>query len=153
MGTDAILQRPLFDVYDEGENAFVLIKPARFFSARLQRELETPAWFQTDFSTIPKLVRGLISVNERHRMAAVLHDLLYCWRFMGYRITRKEADLVLLDFCRLLKVPEWKCKVIYLAVRAGGWMYWGKKNKPVTVKPHHRAKYCKAHEPLFCQSA
>lgn len=84
--------------------------------------------FLCDLASIPRLFRPLIPVNGRHRKAAVLHDWLYAHqgRIKGKNVTRAEADLLFLEGMRACDVPNWKANLMYLAVRVGGWLPWGR---------------------------
>ena len=81
-----------------------------------------PVGFSTDLASIPKIFRGAISVNEEHRKPAIVHDWLYVSRKLF--TTRKICDLVFLEAMEISGVPKWKRNVMYVAVRAGGWIYW-----------------------------
>lgn len=87
--------------------------------------------FVTDFGSIPRLlwwVRGL-SPFGRLRRAYVIHDKLYQHPFvqsgLGTRpVTRKEADLILLEGCHVLGASWLNRRIIYRGVRLGGWVTW-----------------------------
>lgn len=79
-----------------------------------------PRGFITDLASIPRLLRALFDINGASRMAAVLHDFLYCIQYT----TRAEADalfLEALEACGVGWATRWS---MYLGVRSGGWVYW-----------------------------
>lgn len=100
-------------------------------------EPDGPEWvcvdpdFVTDFGSIPRLlwwVRGL-SPFGRLRRAYVIHDQLYqrpvVQSATGTRpVTRKEADLILLEGCHVLGASWLNRRIIYRGVRLGGWVAW-----------------------------
>lgn len=140
---DQILDRGIIDPYDLSpkRNEWVVIEPYVFWSSRLQQAITAPRWFITDLASVPRMLRWFISVNERHRLAAVAHDVGY--RLLSYEMTgvsRKDWDLVLYDFCLLCGVRPWKAKLMYLGVRAGG--SFALKNKTDLFAPlDHRKTY------------
>lgn len=138
-----VLKRGLFDVYEfNDKNEWVCLTDMHFWSHRLQEGIVIPAWFVTDFASIPKFARSIISVNERHRYAALPHDWLFCCGALGIdRPSRKVADQILRDFCEVLGVPAWKRNVMYAAVRACGWPTWDKKDKVVFCPHKHKKHY------------
>lgn len=83
-----------------------------------------PAGFVTDLASIPAMVRGIISPNGPSRRAAVLHDWLYCLKAGE----RSEADALFLEALEAEGVNLFVRRAMWLAVRAGGWMYWNRRN-------------------------
>lgn len=77
----------------------------------------------TDGASIPRVFRRLIGGKfARYRDAAVVHDWLYATPGHGY--TRLEADQVFLNIMRELGIKRWRRRLMYRAVRMGGWRYW-----------------------------
>lgn len=95
------------------------------FISKDSRRFTVPRRFITDLASIPKLARGLIDVNDKHRRAAVLHDFLYCAQI----VSRAEADRLFLEAMEVLGVEPWKRRVMWAAVRSGGWIYWNRRAK------------------------
>lgn len=118
---DQLIKRGVIDIYDlsyKPDDWFVLNEYI-FWSARLQRPFIVPKWMITNLSSIPKRLRWLISVNERHRIPSILHDYLY--RFSDeLGVSKESADLVFKDFMVLYGVPEVKIDAIYYAVKLLG---------------------------------
>lgn len=78
----------------------------------------------TDFMSVPWFGRWLVSRLNEAKEAAVFHD--YCYK--KHPVTRKEADEIFYWGCRRLGFPEWKSKLVYKAVRLGGFVAWKKKS-------------------------
>jgi hypothetical protein len=75
---------------EDGENS-VLLRPLRFFSAKLGRTVIAPRGMVTDFASIPRGLWNLFPKRGKHDRAAVIHDA-------GYRGRLQDAmsDKVLL---------------------------------------------------------
>lgn len=88
--------------------------------------IRVPRGFVTDLASIPKGLRWLISQNERHRKAAVLHDYLYYKHGnIGLELlSRKECDELFLEAMEKCGVSWIKRKIMHAGVRAGGWYFW-----------------------------
>ncbi len=109
------------DMRDNDGFPFTLLAPLAFESDLLKRTITVPVGFQTDLASIPAAVWVLIPKVGKYDKAAVIHDFLYCHN----GCTRGEADGVLQEAMRVLKVPGWRLKLIYWGVRSGGWVPWG----------------------------
>lgn len=86
-----------------------------------------PKGFVTDLASIPRGFRWLITVNGKHRKAAIVHDYLYALRgvIVGRNpLTRKECDVVFLEAMEVCDVNWPTRKTMYAAVRAGGMFCW-----------------------------
>lgn len=92
--------------------------------------VSVPKDFITDLASIPRALRWLISINGKHRKAAVLHDYLYS-RAGSTGIDRAECDLIFKEAMTYLGVSWWKTNAMYAGVRAGGWIAWRKHLKMV----------------------
>lgn len=75
-----------------------------------------PAGFRTDLASIPRLFRGLLPQNDKHRLAAVVHDWL-C-RTAHSRKERARGDRIFREAMKDLGVPAWKRWVMWGAVRS-----------------------------------
>lgn len=91
----------------------------------------------TDFATIPKPLRWILSPVGKHGKAAVIHDLLCdvtnamrnnkvelkhkdiinAFRECGIKLTRRIADIIFLDGMKVLKVNWFQKKLMYKSVR------------------------------------
>ena len=95
--------------------------------------IEVPENFITDLASIPRVVRGLIPQNGRHRRAAVIHDYLYRMAGAeGFDWTRLEADKCFLEAMEVDGVPRLRRRVMYAAVRFWGGIMW---DRSVSKKP------------------
>lgn len=81
-----------------------------------------PAGFVTDLASIPP---GVPIPAGRQNIAAILHD----WLYQHNGCTRLEADRVLRDCCRYLKVNRIRTAIIFAGVRIGGWIVWNNYRK------------------------
>lgn len=77
----------------------------------------------TDLASIPRLFRGIFQVNGKHRRAAVVHDELY----KTGAVPRKDADLRFLEAMEEAGVGWLKRRMMYRAVRLGGWAAYQKR--------------------------
>lgn len=125
--TAAFLGRPLRveEHVKDGESQageWVLFTDVVFRDSR-GRTWVVPAGFITDLASIPRIARGIIEVNGKHRRAAVLHDYFYVMQ----QIRRAEADALFLEAMTVLKVPALQRHAMWASVRAGGWVYWDRR--------------------------
>jgi hypothetical protein len=104
------------------DNGYVLLAPLRYYSTLLNREIEVPTGFFTDFASVPSVARVFISGHGKDRWAAVVHDYLYS--ILAY--SRKTADAIFLEAMAVSNVGLFKRRVMYRAVRTGGWMFYAK---------------------------
>lgn len=81
----------------------------------------------TDYASIPNIIpRWIIDEDDKYiREAAVLHDYVYSKASLN-SYTRKECDLILYHGMLALNSPKWKARLVYLAVRCFGWMFYKK---------------------------
>ena len=84
--------------------------------------ITVPEGFVTDFASIPNPFRGILPQWGIYGKAAVLHDFLYATQ----KVSRLEADNLFLEAMCALRTPVWQRTVMWLAVRAGGWLAWKK---------------------------
>lgn len=98
-----------------------LLAPLTYYSAVLDHLITVPDGFVTDFASIPAPGRILISGHGHDRWAAVVHDYLY-----SIRHDRKQADDVFLEALELMGVNLIKRRLMYRAVRTGGWFFYVK---------------------------
>lgn len=82
-------------------------------------EVWMPEGFKTDFASIPRVARSLISVNGKHRLPALIHDRLYS---IGY--ARKKADEVFRRAMLQANVKPIKAWTMYCIVRTFGAAAW-----------------------------
>jgi hypothetical protein len=104
------------------EGGYKLLAPLRYYSTLLDREIEVPTGFVTDFASVPAVARVFISGHGKDRWAATVHDYLYS--ILAY--DRKTADRVFLEAMEVSGVGLIKRRAMYRAVRTGGWMFYAK---------------------------
>ncbi|MDX1489721.1 MAG: DUF1353 domain-containing protein [Pseudohongiellaceae bacterium] len=93
---------------------FRLVQGLVYYSTMLGRDITVPEGFETDFASIPQLLKWLIDVNGRHRRSAVVHDYL-CVYGRRESITQAKADAV---FKEAMGVDQVRVTQKYP-------MYWG----------------------------
>jgi len=86
-----------------------------------------PEGFWTDFASIPQIFQNILPVLDKYLRAAVLHDYMYYKQSLnGHKITRYKADKIFENAMKSCGVGYIKRKIIYYAVRSGGWITWNK---------------------------
>lgn len=110
-----------------GPGLAVLRQPFAFISPTLGR-IVVEAGFDTDYASVPRLFWSLYPPDGSYTPAAVIHDALYFYQCAPAGnprwITRAEADRVFLEAMTALGVPALRRRLLYTAVRAGGWLAW-----------------------------
>ncbi len=102
-------------------NDFIYLWKRKYIEIHIKRG------FETDFASIPRIFRWLISKLGRYNKPAVVHDAIYQNVVPGHVFTRAEADLCFRDGMEDFKVAKWKRRLMYWAVRIGGFMAWRKR--------------------------
>lgn len=101
---------------------WILKRAFRFYYADKEGiplvEITIPENFITDFASTPKLLYPWFPPIGIYNKAAMVHDFLYSENCTT--ITRNEADKFFLQAMEVLKVPKWKRKLMYFAVRLFG---------------------------------
>ena len=103
-------------------------------------KIEPYAGMLTDFASIPKIAWQIIGPptgygkGREYGPAAVIHDMLYMHMGIPFcspaiEFSRETCDLIFRLAMESLDVDEWRRKLMYAAVRAGGWKYFGKIEK------------------------
>ena len=82
--------------------------------------VDVPPKFMTDFASVPRLFRALVSKWGKHGNATVIHD--YC--YWTQERCRKESDEIFREAMEVFGVEAWRVFLIYWAVRLGGWGAW-----------------------------
>lgn len=112
---------PLIGEWNDEMTKFKVVEPFVFYKGYLgsSEVIQVPKGFTTDFASTPQALKWLVPPVGRYGKAAVLHDYLY-----EFAIGSKAyADDTFYEAMLVLKVPKWKAKVLYLAVK-----YFGKGN-------------------------
>lgn len=91
-----------------------------------------PIGFVTDFASVPRALWNVLPPTGGYGKAAVVHDYLYQKRrvlrdgIWNRLVDRGEADHILKEAMEVLSVGRFTRWTIYLGVRVGGWVPWGK---------------------------
>ena len=101
----------------DGRTTVVVIQPFGYINDRTGRTIWVPAGYVTDFASIPRVGRWLISPFGRHAIAAVVHDWLYS---IGEPGRRGEADDIFRDALHELGVDITRRNIMHGAVTAFG---------------------------------
>jgi len=124
VGSGIGLNGPLrFELMPNGHSA-QLIKDYKIRLAD-NRIITVPSGFETDFASVPRLFWRIVPPWGRYSPAAVVHDFLYHTGMLR----RSEADRIFLELMKRLSVPFWKRRMMYWAVRVGGWKAWNNSRK------------------------
>ncbi len=117
--TDPLVVEPLPD-----GRRWRLVEPFRYHVGSYPSEtiIAVPKGFITDFASVPRPFWNILPPWGRYGKAAVVHD--FCYR--RAICTRKRCDKIFLEAMKVLGVPGWKRYVMYLAVRAFGFVAWQK---------------------------
>jgi len=109
-GKSWVLRKPFgYDVGEEGSG----------------ETIEVPVGFVTDFTSVPRILRGIIPCWGKYGNAAVIHD--YCYWEQKY--TRKRADEIFREAMGVLEVSRIHRAVLYWMVRLFGWIHWYRNTK------------------------
>ena len=82
-------------------------------------EIEVPVDFLTDGASVPRVFWGILSPFGDYFGAALIHDFLYSPH--NRRFDRATCDRIFLAAMKDAGVPWLRRRVIYRAVRLGGW--------------------------------
>lgn len=107
-------------------NKWVLKRAFKFYyefttnaGNKAQTEIIVPEGFVTDFASTPKSLYPIFPPIGIYNKAAMVHDFLYSAE-CPVAIERAQADLFFLQAMAVLKVPKWKRKLMYFAVKFFG---------------------------------
>lgn len=110
-----------------GTDRWQLVEPLRYASRILDRVLEVPAGFRTDFASVPRWLPIAYAVTGgTAQPAAVVHDRLYQAHGVDeLAIARDVADGIFAEAMAVLGEPAWRAWAMYQAVRLFGEHAWG----------------------------
>jgi len=113
-----------------GPNRFKLIEPFEYHIGEYPAEsplriIKVPIGFVTDFASIPRPFWSILYPIDEYAKAAVVHDYLH---FTGH-FDRQITDLIFRECMRILRVPKWKRKIVYNAVKYFSGFAWKKNRK------------------------
>ena len=89
-----------------------------------------PKGFVTDLASIPRLARFMFTGHGLSRKPAVIHDFLYSVFY-----DRKQADKIFLDALKDVGMNWVGRRIMYRAVRLGGWLHYRSKDNHLEVTP------------------
>ena len=142
----SVVQEGIITFYED--DRWVVLKPFIVNCRRIGKTLHVPTWFPTDLASIPALGRPFFKVNGKHRVAAIVHDMLYSAQHcLEQEYTRKQADKIFLDIMCELGVNLFKAYAMYLAVRLGGLGAW-KSKELLAIPVGDRLRYIDLHPSL-----
>lgn len=101
----------------DGRTTVVVMQPFAYEHGPTGRTIWVPASYVTDFASIPRVGRWLISPFGRHAIAAVIHDWLYS---VGEPGKRGEADDIFREALDELGVGVVRRNVMHRAVTTFG---------------------------------
>lgn len=107
----------LLDVRLRSDGRWVLRRDFYFESRRIGR-IVVPVGFDTDFASVPRVPIVFWLTGDTSKKAAVIHD----WLYRSQSVSRFMADLVLFEASS--NEPFWRRSVMWLGVRAFGWLAW-----------------------------
>lgn len=122
-------------VLREGRTQWVVRSPLPYHVGAEDSDVvvTVPAGFVTDFASIPRLFWRFEAPAGRALKASVVHDFLYDRQGVVEtapcrleRFSRAECDGVFLEAMGVVGVPRWKALILWAAVRAFGWIGWGR---------------------------
>lgn len=107
------------------------------YEAESGETIVVPPGFVTDLASIPQIAQAIYPVNDKHRLAAVVHDYLYTIQDRS----RAAADLMFLEAMAACDVRWTQRRVMYRGVRLGGWIIWNSNAHALADNPaaHYRA--------------
>lgn len=81
----------------------------------------------TDLASIPRMLRWFVSNDDRRIIRpAIVHDWLYSrlGEMTDLTFSRSQVDLLFYEMLRVEGIGWVKARLMWLAVRAGGWALW-----------------------------
>lgn len=76
----------------------------------------------TDFASVPRAFWTIFPPDGEYTAASIVHDDLY----RKQSRTRKESDSIFIEAMKVLGVPLWTRWTMWAAVRAFGWIPYGR---------------------------
>lgn len=104
---------------DEDGIRLVLTRPLEYIGAEGTLRV-VPEGFVTNLASSPRIAWRIVPPWGSGNRAYVLHD----WEYTIQRMSRLEADKLLLEAQYACDVATWKANLVYSAVRVGGFKAW-----------------------------
>lgn len=108
--------------YRHGSMILQLTAPFRYHSQRIGETITVPSGFISDGASVPRIFWTLFSPFGEYFRAALVHDFLYTGANRVYN--RAESDRIFLEAMVEAGVPFIRRRLIYRAVRVGGWRFF-----------------------------
>ncbi len=87
--------------------------------------IKVPKEFITDFASVPRFLWGWIPYWGKWGKASVIHDYLY----HTHQVERSIADAIFYEAMLVEGTNSKVARLMYYAVRLGGWLAWHKKGR------------------------
>ena len=81
--------------------------------------------WQTDLSSVPRVILLWLLVGGDAPASAIVHD----WLYKTGILTRSQADSIFYDLIQLEGYSAVKAWLMWAGVRSGGWISWRKYRK------------------------
>ena len=91
-----------------------------------------PKGLRTNFASVPRFLWGIFPPYGQDIMAFLFHDYVYIrGHYQSHNriiihMTRKQADIEMLEQQRKVGISPFRYYPMYWAVRLFGWMFWRK---------------------------
>lgn len=112
----------LDDRKNEGRGAWELVAALVYESDVAASTITVPKGFRTDYASVPRVPIAFMLTGDTAHSAAVVHD----WLYSTHEVERAIADQVLYEAAIVSKVPAWRARIMYAAVRLFGGSHWSK---------------------------
>lgn len=129
----AITGRLALEATDQTRGGRMVYRTLYAFSFRsdVHGWISVPAGFETDCASIPWPANLFIHPETPAMVwGGVVHDLLYATGGQigdrRRRLTRREADQLLVEVMELMGARAWQQRAVYWVVRLAGRRYWGR---------------------------
>lgn len=122
--------------FTRGFNGRSLSLTAPFRYLDTEQDITVPIGFVTDFNSVPRILWSAFEPSE-YPEAGVVHDFLY--RNPGTR-TRQKCDEIHRRILECEGASKWFRVAVYLGIRSGGWLPWGKYRNAEAVKGYASSK-------------
>lgn len=106
------------DVRVVSDGKYALLRPLAYRHPKTHRKYVVPSGFITDFASIPRPFRFLVTGHDRTRKPAVLHDYLVS----KPEFPRSRADDLFNQAMKDEKVKPWRRHLCYRAVQFYTWL-------------------------------
>lgn len=107
-------------VAEKDGKVWTVMQPLIYMSDVASKVFVVPEGFVTDFASVPRIPLAFLLTGDSAHQAATLHDRLYSTG----ELPREMADAVFKEAAIVSGEPSWKATLMWMGVRAGGWMAW-----------------------------